>query len=186
MFGFGGNKKQEQALRASLLIMLKGDQAVTQQVFDHAEEERKKAAKQIKAGENVYKVAAMYLAHFIHAEIDATDEDEHQTMLKFIWNDIYRPKSALLRMTTDIVRSIAILEDGPKPLVPKGSANEFMDFIADAFSQKDGAKNRIANYFVNAVINTTPTPEPPKEEEENTRRKRIRERLRAQNEEELS
>lgn len=180
MFGFGGIKKHEQALRASLLIILKGDQAVTQQVFDHSPEERLKAAKEIKAGGNAYQIAAMYIARFIHDEIEATDEDDHQNMLKFIWNDIYRPKSPLLILTTNIIRAVAILEDGARPLIPKGTANAFMDFIADAFSEKEGAKNRIANYFVNAVIKTTPVPEPSPEPEENPRRKLIRERIRAQ------
>lgn len=151
MFGFGKSERAEKGLRSALGIFLPGRHDVIEEVVNCVPEATSRALEEIMAGGNAYKAGAMLIASYIHRMIENSPAGTRSRMLRALSDGEPENQPQLIKFTTHMVGSLAKLEGGDKPLTPPGTAYEFLDSVADAFTDQDGAKKKIASYFIKAV-----------------------------------
>lgn len=148
MFGFGKTERAAKALNSALGIFMPANSKLRKQVLSTSESDRAAALKSIADGENPYRAGAFLVAAYIRGQIGTLDEDRKQALLIKIADENFNTPPASFRLAAHMVNSLAVLEDGKKPLIPTGSTYDFLDSVAQAFSGQPGARKHISHYLV--------------------------------------
>lgn len=148
MFGFGKTERAAKALNSALGIFMPANSKLRKEVLNASEKERANALNSIANGENPYRAGAFLVAAYIREQIGTLDDDRKQALLIKIADENFHTPPASFRLAAHMVNSLAVLEDGTKPLIPTGSTYDFLDGVAKGFSGQPGARKHISHYLI--------------------------------------
>ena len=136
---------------AGFEVVLIGRKADREKILASVQGKLPALSEKVTAGANPYLIAADVSRDYILAELKKCSQEERVALLDRIANRKHKDMPHVFELIAHVNYCLTILEDPSKPLIPQGSAMNFLTPIAKWFASSEKLMRRVLIYFDEAT-----------------------------------
>jgi hypothetical protein len=153
LFGLSKKERAEKELLSAFDVLLIGRKEDKAKVLQGIQSKQAALAEGVLNGNNPYVVAANTIQEFILGVLKKSSQEERVDYLKRISDNDYKRQPHIIELVSHVNYCLMILKDETKPLIPIGSADQFLTAISKWFAQNDKLLRRVIDYFSQSTQN---------------------------------
>jgi len=138
-------------LLAGFEVVLIGRKDDREKILASVQSKLPALSEKVTAGANPYLIAADASRDYILAELKKCSQEERVALLDRIANRKHKDMPHIFELIAHVNYCLTILEDPSKPLIPPGSALNFLTPVAEWFASSDKLLRRVLIYFDEAT-----------------------------------